>query len=449
MDSRPARVVPLLLVSVVVVAVAAGCAQGIWLPNVHNGLLALSFALVGAYVLFQRPGHREGTLFIAAGVVEAVLFLGRQAGQPGPHSEAWWVWFGVWPIALGVGLVTVAVICFPDGRPPSPRWRLVVIAVAVVALVCAALSALWPVEYASAGVTAPHPLDVPGADVGAAVWNVLAHPAYAAFQLGWLVVVVVRWRRAGPVVRVQLAWVGGAALISAVLLVVGDVLLGTPRAGLLSATLVPLAAGWAIVHGQHLVAYSALSWISRARPGSEALAADLARAVAESLSAPSATVWIGNAARLQPAGVHPCDGEAEVTSLDELHATAQVRPIVRDGALIGAVSVRRTDPLSRAEHQVLDDLTAQAALLIEHLDLAAAVARWRAREGLERLTPREREVLELIARGMSNAAICEQLHLSVKTVEPVVSTIFTKLGLSPDAGSNRRVLAVLAFLQAR
>ena len=60
-------------------------------------------------------------------------------------------------------------------------------------------------------------------------------------------------------------------------------------------------------------------------------AADLARAVAESLSAPSATVWIGDAARLQPAGVHPGDGEPEATSLDEQRATARVIPVVRDG----------------------------------------------------------------------------------------------------------------------
>jgi len=41
------------------------------------------------------------------------------------------------------------------------------------------------------------------------------------------------------------------------------------------------------------------------------------------------------------------------------------------------------------------------------------------------------------------------VHLSIKTVEPIISTIFTKLRLSPDTGSNRRVLAVLAYLQGR
>ena len=61
---------PLLLVSLVVVMVAFGLSRGLWLPNLHNGLLALTLTTVGAYVLFQRPGHREGLLFMAAGVVE-------------------------------------------------------------------------------------------------------------------------------------------------------------------------------------------------------------------------------------------------------------------------------------------------------------------------------------------------------------------------------------------
>jgi DNA-binding NarL/FixJ family response regulator len=441
--------VPLLLVSAVVVAVATGCAEGIWLPNLHNGLLALSFAMVGAYVSFQRPGHREGALFMAAGLVEAVLFLGRQSGQPGTHPQPWAVWFGVWPIALGIGLVTLAVICFPDGRPPTPRWNPVVVAVTAVSLGCAAMSALWPVEYASAGVSARHPFDLPGGAAAATVWGTLAHPAYAALQLTWLVVLGVRWRRSGPVARVQLAWVGGAALLSVLLLVVGEALDRSPRPGLLATSLVPLAAGWAIVHGQHLAAYSALTWLSRTGPSTQTLADDLARAVAESLSAPSAAVWVGDAATLQAAGIHPGDAEADATSLARLRAEAHVRTVVRDGDVIGALSVRRADPLSRAEQQVLDDLTAQATLLVEHLDLADTVARRRAAEGLERLTPREREVLELMARGLSNAAICEQLHLSIKTVEPVISTIFSKLRLSPDADSNRRVLAVLAYLQTR
>lgn len=65
---------------------------------------------------------------------------------------------------------------------------------------------------------------------------------------------------------------------------------------------------------------------------------------------------------------------------------------------------------------------------------------------LARLSPRELEVLELIAEGRSNTAIAEQLVLSYGAVEKNVSSIFAKLDLAPDAGDHRRVLAVLQML---
>ena len=76
------------------------------------------------------------------------------------------------------------------------------------------------------------------------------------------------------------------------------------------------------------------------------------------------------------------------------------------------------------------------------------VARRRS-DPLAALTPREREVLGLMAEGRSNAAIAEQLVVSGGAVEKHVSNIFAKINL-PDLGSdNRRVLAVLAWLKAR
>ena len=74
----------------------------------------------------------------------------------------------------------------------------------------------------------------------------------------------------------------------------------------------------------------------------------------------------------------------------------------------------------------------------------------RARRGdpLEQLTPREREVLELMAEGRSNTAIAEQMVVTERAVEKHVTSIFGKLGLPPAPQDHRRVLAVLTFLRA-
>ena len=66
---------------------------------------------------------------------------------------------------------------------------------------------------------------------------------------------------------------------------------------------------------------------------------------------------------------------------------------------------------------------------------------------LQALTPREREVLQLAAEGLSNQAIAERLVITLRSAEKYVSSIFAKLGL-PDTGSeHRRVLAVLRYLE--
>jgi DNA-binding CsgD family transcriptional regulator len=67
------------------------------------------------------------------------------------------------------------------------------------------------------------------------------------------------------------------------------------------------------------------------------------------------------------------------------------------------------------------------------------------RQGLAGLTPREREVLALMAAGHSNTAIGERLFIGGKTVETHIGTIFSKLELFPDHDVDRRVRAVLAF----
>jgi DNA-binding NarL/FixJ family response regulator len=81
-------------------------------------------------------------------------------------------------------------------------------------------------------------------------------------------------------------------------------------------------------------------------------------------------------------------------------------------------------------------------------DVVAQLFSRRRQDGpIERLTPREHEVLALMAEGRSNAGIAESLVLTVGAVEKHVQSILSKLDLAQSAGDHRRVLAVLAYLQ--
>jgi DNA-binding NarL/FixJ family response regulator len=76
------------------------------------------------------------------------------------------------------------------------------------------------------------------------------------------------------------------------------------------------------------------------------------------------------------------------------------------------------------------------------------LGRARRDDPLAELTPREREVLELMAEGRSNAAVAERLVVTERAVEKHVTSIFGKLNLTPAAEDHRRVLAVLTFLRS-
>ena len=83
---------------------------------------------------------------------------------------------------------------------------------------------------------------------------------------------------------------------------------------------------------------------------------------------------------------------------------------------------------------------------IDRLD--AAVSRNAPTIPSQRLTPREREVLELMATGSSNQGIADRLVITLRAVEKYVSSIFGKLDLPATGSESRRVLAVLLFLRA-
>jgi DNA-binding NarL/FixJ family response regulator len=86
--------------------------------------------------------------------------------------------------------------------------------------------------------------------------------------------------------------------------------------------------------------------------------------------------------------------------------------------------------------------------VIDPTIVSTLLARRRSDDPLATLTPREREVLELMATGSSNQGIADTLVLSLRAVEKYVSSIFGKLGLPSTGSESRRVLAVLLFLRS-
>ncbi|MBW0111907.1 response regulator transcription factor [Pseudonocardia oceani] len=103
--------------------------------------------------------------------------------------------------------------------------------------------------------------------------------------------------------------------------------------------------------------------------------------------------------------------------------------------------VARLDDLADALRRVVDGGT-----VLDPEVVSALFARRRRRDPLESLSPREREVLGLMAEGRTNAAIGRALVVGQGAVEKHISSIFGKLGLPPSGDDHRRVMAVLTWL---
>jgi DNA-binding NarL/FixJ family response regulator len=103
--------------------------------------------------------------------------------------------------------------------------------------------------------------------------------------------------------------------------------------------------------------------------------------------------------------------------------------------------VSHFDQLSEAVHQV-----AAGGTVLDPLVVEALLAQPSSAATLSRLTPREREVLAELATGLSNRTVADRLVLTQRAVEKHINSIFAKLGLTGDDSVDRRVRAVLMFL---
>jgi len=121
--------------------------------------------------------------------------------------------------------------------------------------------------------------------------------------------------------------------------------------------------------------------------------------------------------------------------------------LLADGS--GAVGYLLKDRVARVG-EFLDalDRVSRGETVLDPQVVAQLLAAQRRDGPLAALTPRERQLLALMAEGHSNTAIARRLVLSASAVEKHIGNIFAKLGLPPDDARHRRVLAVLAYLRA-
>jgi DNA-binding NarL/FixJ family response regulator len=196
-----------------------------------------------------------------------------------------------------------------------------------------------------------------------------------------------------------------------------------------------LGAGGAEVVGQARTAEELLSLVSELEP-------DLA--VIDIRMPPSDTAGLRAAVRIRD----EYRGRIGVLMLSQFLEPSYALKLLADGA--GGVGYLLKDRIADA-NELLDAArrVAGGGSAIDPAVIDEVVRSRATQERLAVLTAREREVLELIAEGRSNRSIGERLAISVKTVEAQVATIFSKLGLEADPDDNRRVLAVLVYLEGR
>lgn len=174
-----------------------------------------------------------------------------------------------------------------------------------------------------------------------------------------------------------------------------------------------------------------------------AVAADPPQAVIVDVRMPPSYTNEGIVAARRLRAEHPGVGVLVLSQYVESSQAARL--LAEDGRGVGYLLKDRVGDLLALSDAIRR--VGAGGTVIDPEVVSRLLARRRERDVLDDLTPREREVLGLMAEGHSNGAIGERLQIGQKTVETHIGTIFSKLELFPGTEVDRRVRAVLAYLR--
>jgi hypothetical protein len=235
-------------------------------------LLVPGFGVVGLVLAMRRPGHAIGWLFVAMGLVAAVQAFAVEYAiwalvtAPGSLPAAsWMAWLATWTWALNLPALGLLLLLFPDGRVPSPRWRVVpwLLGVTVAGVTVWVMLRPDPIDLGVAKTTNPAGVAALGHPAIQTVGLVPSFLALLTLFVGSVACALapfVRRRRADPIERQQLKWLafvaGGSGLVgatgflmagsaSSTATVVGRLLLVVALVGV--AVGIPVAVGLAIL----------------------------------------------------------------------------------------------------------------------------------------------------------------------------------------------------------
>ena len=226
----------LLGVALAVAGIAMSVASGASTDPVSDVLYGLNpvvAAIVAVPIIIRRPRNPIGWLMLAIGLniavesaasaYSAAAFAANRAGGLGVAAA----WLGQWAWAPPSGELALLLLLFPDGHLPSPRWKIVAYAAVLAPLVVSVLVALQPGPIAGLTNAVDNPLGLEAMRPLGILWTAL-FPLVPATVLAAAGSLVVRFRRADGVERLQLKWLTFASAIGAVFFVTNDLGLLAP-----------------------------------------------------------------------------------------------------------------------------------------------------------------------------------------------------------------------------